>query len=175
VRWFLVAAGIALVASSASSTAGAHGSRRTPCLPEQLRATVDDDVAAATGTNPALLRLTNRGRHTCLLHGYPDLRFFDRRGRLMPFTIRDGGDMMVSARPPRDVLVEPGRSALVLLDFYRCDLGERNRAVKTELRLRRADGRTLDLAFYPPLCRGTPTTTVTVSPFGATRRAVFAH
>jgi Domain of unknown function (DUF4232) len=174
-HWLLLAAGIALAGWFTASVGGTDRARIGPCFPQQLQATVDDDLAAASGTNPALFRLTNRGPRTCLLYGYPDLRLFDRRGRLMPFRIRHGGDIMVSARPPRQVAIGRTRKALVLLDFYRCDLGQRGRAARAELRLRRKDARPMRLAFYPPLCRGTPTTTITVSPFAASRRAVFAH
>lgn len=174
-RRLLLAVGIALAVSITSSAGGADSARSAPCLPLELRGTVDDDLAAASGTNPALFRLTNRGPRPCVLHGYPDLRLFDRHGRPLPFTIRHGGDMMVSARPPGRVVVEPARSAFVLLDFYRCDLGERGRAARAELRLRRSDAQAIRLSFHPPLCRGSRTKAITVSAFGASRRAVFAR
>jgi hypothetical protein len=94
----------------------------------------------------------------------------------MPFRIVDGGDIMVTARRPHDVLVRPKAAAWILFNFFRCDEGERGQAARTELRLsnsRRA--RPIRIPWYPPLCRGVRVTRIAVSPFESQRRAVFAQ
>jgi hypothetical protein len=146
------------------------------CLDEQMELTWNPDVAAASGNNPQLWRLVNRSSRSCFLHGYPDLRFFDRAGHLMPFKIVDGGDMMVTSRRPQSVLVKPHGAAWVLFNTFRCDLGERTQAARAELRLAKTpEARPILIRYYPSLCAHVTVTAVTVSPFEAGRRAVFAH
>lgn len=83
-------------------------------------------VSAATGQNPFAVRLTNRGRVSCVLNGYPVVSFSDRRGPL-PLVVRHGGghggDQQVTLNSPRRVLIRPGSAAYVILNKYRCDLG----------------------------------------------------
>jgi hypothetical protein len=148
----------------------------TPCQPVQLRLSWDADVAAASGNNPVLYRLANRSRRSCLLEGDPDLRFFDGKGRLMPFQIVDGGDIMITSKPPKPVVVRPRASAWVEFNKYRCDLGERAQATRAEMRLQKtASARPIHLSYYPSLCANTSVTSITVSPFEARRNDVFNH
>ena len=88
--------------------------------------TLGQEVSGATGQNPFTVHLTNRSRASCVLNGYPTVSFSDRRGQL-PLVVKQGGshggDQQVSLRPPQPVLLRPGRTAYVVLNKYRCDLG----------------------------------------------------
>jgi hypothetical protein len=92
------------------------------------------EVSAATGQNPFAVRLTNRGRVSCVLNGYPVVSFSDRRGPL-PLVVSHGGDQQVTRNSPRRVLIRPGRAAYVILNKYRCDLGALRVATRMQLAL----------------------------------------
>lgn len=112
-----------LLTSGASS---AHDARASVCRGTQLALNVGQEPSAATGQNPITLRLTNRSRVACVLDGYPDVWFSDRRGRL-PLIVKhgggQGGDQQVTLRRPQPVLLSPGRTAYVIANKYRCDFG----------------------------------------------------
>jgi hypothetical protein len=131
-------------------------------------------ISAATGENPLTLRLTNRGHSACALFGYPALFLADRRG-VIPFAIGRGGDQMVTARRPSEVVVRPGRSAFVLLNKFRCDDGELRLARTLRLGFPRDTSRRLFFVLprYPRLanCRGGYRTKLTTSPFEPTLAA----
>ena len=113
----------ALLPASASS---ADEADERVCRGTRLALSVGNDVPAGSGQNPVTVRLTNRGRVSCILNGYPTVSFSDRRGPI-PFVVKQGGghggDQQVTRRTPRPVLIGPGRSAYVILNKYRCDLG----------------------------------------------------
>ena len=92
------------------------------CRVSQLTLATGFQISPATGQNPLTLRLTNRARRPCSLHGYPTIAFADERGAI-PFPIGHRGDQMINRRAPTRVLVRAGRSAFVLVNKYRCDLG----------------------------------------------------
>ena len=126
----------ALVPAGASS---AHEAGVSLCRPVQLALTIGPPVSAATGQNPFSVRLTNRSRDACVLSGYPVVSFRDQHGAL-PLVVRQGGghggDQQVTRRSPRRVLIRPGRSAYVILNKYRCDLGTSRLATGMQLALR---------------------------------------
>lgn len=141
------------------------------CRISQLATSVGQEMSAATGQNPFSVHLTNRGRNPCVLSGYPAIWLGDRVGTI-PFVMRHGGDQMVTPNRPRRVLVRPGRSAFVILNRYRCDLGD----VRTARTLRvglpgaiRSASAVVDirrLSARVHYCgKGDPGSTVSVSPF----------
>lgn len=138
------------------------------CRTTQLVMTVGPQVSPSSGQNPLTLRLTNRAQRPCVLHGYPTIAFADERGSI-PFPIRTGGDQMVTPSAPARVLVRGGRSAFVLVNKFRCDLG--NVRVARTLRLGLADRTSprlsLALRAYPRIayCGTNPQSTVFISPF----------
>lgn len=165
---FGAAAVLAALLSAGESTAHETGER--VCRLPQLSLSVGHEVSAATGHNPFTIHLTNRSQ-SCVVNGYPAISFFDRRGPLL-FVVNHRGDQQVTSRPPKPVLVRPGRTAYVALQKYRCDLGN----------LRTADTMTLALPVGVPrggtvvdlrslrgriaYCRGGRTVNVvSVSPF----------
>lgn len=117
------------------------------CRVRQLALTHGPEISPATGQNPLALRLTNRGQRPCALYGYPAIRFSDRAGSI-PFSIGRRGDQMVDPRRPARVVVRVGRAAFVLVNKYRCDLGDER--VARVLRLGLPDGSPLVLSLPLP-------------------------
>jgi hypothetical protein len=149
---------------------GAGGAHHAGCAAFNLRLALGPEVSEATGQHTLALRLENRGP-TCTLDGYPTVVLADAGGPI-PFAFRHGGDQMLTSRPPALVVVRTGRTALVLLNHYRCDLGDRRLARVVRLGLPGARrGPTLALAIGPRARRpaycgaGDPGSTMTVSPF----------
>jgi hypothetical protein len=141
------------------------------CRMWQLATSVGQEMSPATGQNPFSVHLTNRGRSPCLLNGYPTISLSDRVGTI-PFVIRRGGDQMVTANRPTRVIVRPGRSAFVVLNRYRCDVGNVRAARTLHLALPGAIRSTSALIDLDPLraqvhyCgKGDAGSTVSVSPF----------
>ena len=84
------------------------------CSPAALRASVS--LQGATGSQLGGLRLTNRGRKLCLLHGPLRLVLLDDRGRRLALARKS------SRWPVGDVRVAPGGSAGAMLQLFNaCD------------------------------------------------------
>ena len=119
-----VAVCAALVGAGASN---ASESRQPDCQVSQLLLSVGQEMSAATGHNPFSVHLTNGGRASCVLNGYPSVSFSDGRGPL-PLVVKRTGDQQVTSRRPQAVLIRPGQTAFVVLNKLRCDLGVLRRA-----------------------------------------------
>ena len=117
---------------------------------------------------------------SCVLFGYPRVRLTDRAGDI-PFSIRHGGDQMVTSHPPMRVVVRARGTAFVVMNHYRCDLGDLRAAdvVRLGLRSPRAGTtaiRLTDRYRKPNYCgKGDPGSILTVSPFEPSLRAALAH
>ena len=126
------------------------------------------ELSPATGQNPQALLLLNEGPG-CVLFGYPRVVARDRVGALAVL-ISHRGDMHISPKPPRRIVVKSGGQAFVVLNQYRCDLGTLRSAsivrlgpprFWTQIRIRKAQRQ-------PHFCgRGDPGSILTVSPFVA--------
>jgi hypothetical protein len=172
------AAGVVLVgASLLAATAQGRQSLAASCRISQLRVALGPDLTAPTGQHPLALRLVNRGGAACVLDGYPVIELLDERGRI-PFTSRHDGNLTLTSKRPKRVIVRPGGRAFVALSKYRCDLGDIRLA--RELRVHLPGGRprrwaalgiprASDIAFCG---KGDPGSLVSVSPFEPTLRAV---
>jgi hypothetical protein len=140
---------------------------RTTCTAAHLRVAPLLDLTPATGLNPEAIRIMNMGPR-CVLSGYPIVRFTDRAGAAIAFRVSHTGDQMVTADHPRRVVVPRGGAAWVVLDKYRCDLGNRARVGEIELQLAGAEriGTVEPESAGWAFCgRGDPGSTVHVSPF----------
>ena len=151
------------------------------CRLSQLALSVGQEVSAPTGHNPFTIHLTNRGSQSCVVMGYPAISFSDRRGSL-PFVVGHGGDQQVTSRPPKAVLIQPGQTAFVALQKYRCDLGNIRLARTMRLALPGGVPRTGSAVDFGSLgrriayCRGgTTVNVVSVSPFVPSIAAGFKH
>lgn len=168
----------ALVAPCAAGAAGGAAPRPPVCAISQLRVAPGPEVSEKTGQHTFALRLTNGGR-TCSLDGYPAVWLEDAAGTI-PFAIRHGGDQMLTSRPPALVVVGHGGVAFVLLNHYRCDLGDIRSATTVRIGLPGARRTaSVSLAIRSPYrrvawCgRSDPGSTLSVSPFEPTLRAAF--
>lgn len=136
-------------------------------------------MSEATGQNSLMLTLTNTSSAMCHLDGYPHVELADATGKPIPFGYRNGGDQMITSRPPTVVTLAPGQTAYLMINKYRCDTGDKmpSRVVRLTppgdaAPLRMAVGDRPDLAYCGP---GDPGSVVDVSPIEATAKAVFAH
>jgi Protein of unknown function (DUF4232) len=131
-----------------------------------------------TGEDGMLYDLTNRGRVTCTLVGYPKVALY-AHGAALPFHYQHGHGRYVTAAPPATVTVAPGASAYVLLAKYRCDLGIVRNAATVRLTLPAPQSAALAGRASPTgmgaatlsYCRGGPNDpgqTIEVSPIEAT-------
>jgi hypothetical protein len=165
--------GLVLLASPAcASTPSADDAG--VCRSSQLRAALGAEVSEATGQRTLVLTLTNTGRR-CVLHGYPALSFYDASGRI-PFRVHHGGDQMITGRRPQPVSLGDGTSAVVMVNKYRCDLGDRR--IPSQLRLGLAGERAALVVSLVQTTRdmswcgsGDPGSTVDVTPFEPSVRA----
>jgi hypothetical protein len=94
------------------------------CQVAQLSLGEGAPISPATGQRPILLTLTNEGSTACYMVGYPGISLYDVQGRLLPLTYQWAGDQMVTSGPPSRVGLAPGGTAYVLINKYRCDLGD---------------------------------------------------
>jgi Protein of unknown function (DUF4232) len=141
----------------------------------ELALALGPNISPPTGQHPLSVRLINRGRSACLLFGYPTIELRDRAGTI-PFLIRHGGDQVVTSRRPARVLVRVGRAAFVVLNKYRCDLGDIRSARTLYLGLpdRPKTGRgsvAIPRGWIQYCGKGDPGSNVSVSPFEPTLRA----
>jgi Protein of unknown function (DUF4232) len=133
------------------------------------------DVSPTTGANPLALRFVNRGASACVLEGYPIVVLRDANG-VIPFAYRHRGDVMVTPRAPRPVLLRVGGSAYVLLDKFRCDVGDRRVSKSVQIGLKGSSSRSRQLSVHAhiALCKpgiAAEGRVVNVSPFEPTLRA----
>jgi Protein of unknown function (DUF4232) len=138
-------------------------------------------ISEATGQDTTALRLVNRKVATCFLRGYPNVTAYDRQG-MIPFLVRHGGDQMITSRPPTRVVVRRNRAAFVLLNHYRCDLGDQRTPTSVRITLAgrtSTESASLKLTVANSRLRycgkGDPGSILTVSPFEPTLRAAFRH
>ena len=178
--------GVCLVALwVAAARSQARPAAAVPCRLSQFAVSLGPYVSEATGQHTLALRLANSGSRTCVLDGYPRVMLYDAAGAI-PFVIRHGGDQMISSRPPKAVVVRPGRRAFVVINKYRCDRGavpgtRGTRRIRISSGTRAAgsasitfgDLHTIPMPYrIPDYCgRGDPGLTLAVSPFVGTVRA----
>jgi Protein of unknown function (DUF4232) len=184
-RAVLVAASAALCAlvlgdsQPASARSESDAAPQTPCRPSQLRIADGVDMSPATGQRPLPLVFINRGAKVCVLDGYPSVAFLDAHERRLPFRISHKGDQMVTSRLPVAVRVAPGRSAVFLVNKYRCDRRNLRVAKKLRIGLPGPSARfTVVIPTYPVIAYcgpNDPGSVVTVSPIVPTLRVALAH
>ena len=150
------------------------------CRMSQFALALGPQVSEATGRHTLALRLVNRGAASCVVNGYPKVTSYDRAGSI-PFSIRHGGDRMITSRGPAPVVVRPARAAFILLNHYRCDRGSLRAATTLRIGLPGATrAAAASITIPDPYMRldycgkGDPGSTLTVSPFEPTLRAALS-
>jgi hypothetical protein len=148
------------------------------CRIQQFAVAMGPLISEATGQHTLALRLINHGS-SCTLFGPPALWFEDARGRI-PFRLRAGRDQMIAATYALTVQVRRDGSAWVVLNHYRCDLGDKRAAGVIRIGLAGAAyTNTVRVAIHNPYRRvaycgaGDPGSTITVAPFEPTLAAAF--
>lgn len=112
-----------------SSPAGFFGSPiGAACAPGDLALAWGGQVSEATGQHSLGLVLTNSSNVTCHLIGYPGISLIDSAAAALPLAYRHGGDQMVTSSAPKNVNLPPRSAAYVLINQYRCDLGDKDTA-----------------------------------------------
>jgi Domain of unknown function (DUF4232) len=160
----LLASLAALGFASGSATAP------SPCLASNFTVDPTGPISEPTGQHTLTFRFRYHGSRPCSLYGYPSVAFYDRRGKI-PFAIWHRGDQVVTSRKPTRVVVGPRKAAFVVVNKYRCDLGEVRAALTLRLGFPRARPRErFAIAVRPrgwiAYCGlGDPGSGVTVSPF----------
>jgi hypothetical protein len=137
---------------------------KASCAAGALRLGPGPDVSAATGQNPVVLRVMNRGP-ACVLTGYPGLRFLDRNGAAIPFVVRGSGDQMVTAARPRAVRMRHGGTAFFAINRYRCDRGDVTTVAAVAVTIRSHALRPVPEIRWGYCGAGDPGSIVHVSPF----------
>ena len=137
-------------------------------------------MSEATGQHSLGLNLTNTSGATCHIIGYPGISFTDAYGATLPFTYRRGGDQMVTSSLPQNVNLPPGSVVYVLINKYRCDLGDKDLATTlhfivpnttASLMLSLSEPDQPGIAYCGP---GDPGSVVDISPVEPTAQATFS-
>jgi hypothetical protein len=84
---------------------------------------IGPEVVPYTGEHALEVTITNRGRSSCVLDGYPAVTILAGK-RALPFSYDDGGGPYVSTAAPKLVALHPGDRATFVVAKYRCDVGD---------------------------------------------------
>ena len=103
--------------SQASSTAPA-------CSTRNLSLGFGSRLSPQTGEHGVMYTLTNRGKSSCLLRGYPGISLYDSKNHLLPFKYTWAATQYVTHAAPIVVRLRPGSRAYFLVAKYRCDVGD---------------------------------------------------
>lgn len=115
-----------IAATTSTPPNASYGAGAVHCRGGNLHIAWAPSISAATGENPLSITLANTGTAPCTLDGYPTVTLLDARGIALPFVYSHSGDIMVTASAPQSVLLNPGQVAWVLINKYRCDLGDKD-------------------------------------------------
>jgi hypothetical protein len=103
------------------------------CTVTQLRLGIGRRVSEPTGQHTLSFELTNRSSAGCRLDGYPGVALLDATSRSVPFEYTDGGDQVVTSKPPSNVDLAPGGIGYVTINKYRCDAGDVSQSARLRL------------------------------------------
>lgn len=125
--------GLNATASNASSTPPPM------CATEKLSLGFGEKVSKMTQEQGDFYTLTNRGKVTCFLHGYPRVSYFDKTGHALPFKYTQSSSIYMSHNAPKTVLLRAGALAYFFVAGpSTCDSGTRIIAVTMHVYLANA-------------------------------------
>jgi len=104
------------------------GTASGPCTAAFMRVSTPTAQSGATGDIAELIELTNTSSVSCAISKSPSVGFFDGSGVALPFVVQDTAH---GASTP--VVVAPKARAYVLIDKYRCDIGDERRAASLSI------------------------------------------
>jgi Protein of unknown function (DUF4232) len=163
------------------TTDGSHWTPTTaiePCSSSQLRLTSGQRISEPTEQSTRLFTLTNVSPSSCSLDGYPIVALVDDHGVRLPLRYHDGGDQLLTSRPPHPVTLPPLDEAYEAINKNACVDHASDLAARIRFTLPHAAGTlTMALARYPMLddCpAGDPGHVLDIGPFEPTPDAAFA-
>jgi hypothetical protein len=167
-RWGVVAVVLLAGASVASAAGGAGRETASTCNLRNMTLKLGNLVSETTEQETLPLTLSNQAQSSCVLDGYPSIRLFDRRGRVLAFRYAHRGDQMITSARPRPVRLRPGASAFFALNENSCEGSHRGTARSLAIsQSGPPEARGIRLRHYPILdyCGPGFFSRVTVSPF----------
>jgi hypothetical protein len=163
------------------TTDGIHWTQTTPiepCSSSQLRLTPRQRISEPTEQSTRLFTLTNVSPSTCSLDGYPTVALVDDHSVRLPLRYRDGGDQVLTSRPPHPVTLRPLDEAYEAINENACVGHASDTAASIRFTLPHAGGTlTMAMARYPILdncLAGDPGHVLDIGPFEPVLNAVFA-
>lgn len=168
-------AGVFIASGSRMARARSHSvttGSRLACSAAALSIAIGRPMSEYTGEESLDIVVTNTGRKTCLLIGYPAV-VIQAGKRALPFTYDDGGGAYLSTQAPTLLTLRPGSQAAFVVAKYRCDVGDLAAGTSMDIWLPGVPAtKTMSLALGSfPLCRKfkptgppDPGNTITVSP-----------
>ena len=94
------------------------------CTAKQLSFSRPEAVSPQLGEDGFVITITNVSTRLCQVHGYPTVRFYTSKGRLLTFSYAHTSQYF-SRMSPRVVNLAPGGHGYFIVAKYRCDLGNR--------------------------------------------------
>jgi hypothetical protein len=117
---------------AATTTRTAEHGTRLACPTTSLHMSMGPPVVPYTGEQAIAVNLTNVGRQSCLLIGYPAV-VVRAGGRALPFTYDDGGGPYLTTALPKLLTLRPRDHAEFVVAKYRCDAGELRAATSMQV------------------------------------------
>jgi hypothetical protein len=157
------------------SSAAPYGVR---CSPARLRLIRQGLVSEATQQLTWVIGIRNTAAAGCSLDGYPRIALLDINGTRLPYTVRTGGDQMLTSAAPAPVWLPPGGTAYFGINKNVCivrdiDLAKVIRVIppgaRSALTLRAPSQRIMDYCG-----RGVVGSVVDITPVESEVAAVFA-
>jgi hypothetical protein len=140
-----------------------------PCSSSQLSLKSGPPISEPTEQSTRLLVLRNVSPSACRLNGYPAVALLDAHGGRLALRYRDGGDQLLTRRPPRSVTLAPLDEAYLAINKNACVGRDSMIATRIRVTLPHARGSlTTTVARYPLLdyCpAGDPGHVLDISPF----------
>jgi hypothetical protein len=103
------------------------------CRSSQLTLTAGPAVSEATEQDTVVFEYRNISRSTCVIDGYPMVILMSGAGRSLAYKYRDGGDQMLTSRPPTAVSLPAGGVAFSAINKNSCVTYQQSAAVRAEV------------------------------------------
>lgn len=163
-----------VVSTATASADGQAGGSLPQCKPAQLAATAGPRVSEKTQMQSDILQFRNVSATACTMKGYPVINLLDTAGTKLAFNYRDGGNQMLTAKPPQRVSLAAGAVAFAGISKSTCTESVSAQASRAVAVVPGADG---SYAITLPLALGfcdasDPGNAIYISPFEPTLQEV---
>lgn len=109
---------------SLSGTSAQASTAIPACAAANLTLGFGDKVSAMTGEHAVIYTLTNHGKITCRLYGYPGISFFDNKNHPLPFRYTHAESQYMTHKASTTVVLHTRERTYFLVAKYRCDIGD---------------------------------------------------